>query len=73
MDSLQVFLVKSIPQALIKDIDFENPFHREKVFVRYMWGNLAEERANYAVCLLARQQLLWWIQRREEETRDLVQ
>ena len=33
-----------------------------------MWGNLPEELANYAVRLLARLQLLWRIQRREEET-----
>ena len=33
-----------------------------------MWGNLPEELANNAVCFLACQQLLWWIQRREEET-----
>ena len=30
--------------------------------------NLAKELANYAVRLLARQKLLWLIQRREEET-----
>ena len=30
--------------------------------------NLAKELANYAVHLLARQKLLWLIQRREEET-----
>ena len=58
MDSLQVFLAKSILQVLIKDTDLENPFHGEKVFVRFVWENLPEELANYAVRLLARQQLL---------------
>ena len=33
-----------------------------------MWGNLPEELANYVVRPLARQQLLWRIQRREEQT-----
>ena len=72
MDSSQVFLAKSILQALIKDTDLENPFHGEKVFVRFVWENLPEELANYAVRLLARQQLLWRIQSREEETTSLV-
>ena len=36
MDSSQVFLAISILQALIKDIDLENPFHGEKFFVRIM-------------------------------------
>ena len=43
IDSKQVFLAKSILQALIKDIDLENPFHGEKVFVRFLWGNLPEK------------------------------
>ena len=59
MDSSQVFLAKSILQALIKDIDLENPFHeKEKVFVRFVWENLSERLANYAARSLARQQLL---------------
>ena len=58
MDSLQVFLAKSILQVLIKDTDLENPFQGEKVFVRFVWENLPEELANYAVRFLARQQLL---------------
>ena len=36
MDSSQVLLAKSIPQALIKDIDLENQFHGAKVFVRFV-------------------------------------
>ena len=36
MDSSQVLLAKSIPQALIKDIDLETQFHGVKVFVRFV-------------------------------------
>ena len=52
--------------ALIKDIDLENPFHGEKAFVRFVWENLPEGLANYAVRLLARQQLQ--IHHRQEHT-----
>ena len=68
MDSSQVFLAKSILQALIYNIDLENLFHGEKAFIKFVWDRLLAGLANYAVCLLARQQLLQQIQLREEET-----
>ena len=58
MNSSQMFLANSILQTLIKDIDLENPFHGEKVFVRSAWEELPAGLANYAICLLARQELL---------------
>ena len=71
MDSSQVFLAKSILRALIHDIDLENPFYGVKAFTRFMWEKLAAGLVNYAARLLARQQFLWRIQRREEETTRL--
>ena len=68
MDSSQVFLAKSVLQALIHNIYLENLFHGEKTFIKFVWDRLLEGLANYAVCLLARQQLLQQIQLREEET-----
>ena len=55
MNSSQVLLAKSIFQALIKDIDLEDPYHGEKVFACFVWENLPKGLANYAVHLLARQ------------------
>ena len=66
MDSSQVFLAKSILQALIKDIDLKNPFHGERPLLD-LCGEIFPKNW-LTVRLLARQQLLWWIQRREEET-----
>ena len=63
-----MFLTKSILQALIKDIDPENPFHGEKVFGRFVREELPAGLANYAIHLLARQQLLRRIHCRQEET-----
>ena len=63
-----MFLEKLILQALIKDIDFENSYHGEKVFVRFVWENLPEVLADYAVGLLACQQLLHLNYYRQEET-----
>ena len=57
MNLSQVLLAKSIFKARIKDIDLDDPYPREKVFVRFAWENLSEEWANDAVRLLARQQL----------------
>ena len=37
MDSSQVFLAKFNLQALIHDVDLENPFHGEKAFTRFVW------------------------------------
>ena len=68
MGSSQVFLAKSILRALLHDIDLENPFYGVKVFTRFMWEKLAAGLTNYSVRLLARQQFLWRIQRREKET-----
>ena len=62
-----MFSAKSILQVLIKDIDLENRFHGEKVFVRFVWEELPAELANYAIRLLARQQLLRRIHCRQEE------
>ena len=56
MNSSQVFLAKSILQALIKYIDLENPFHGEKV--QFVWENSPEGLANYVGRLLMHQQLL---------------
>ena len=67
MDSSQVFLAKSILQALIKDTDLENTFHG-KVFVRFVWDELPAGLANYAISLLACQQLLHQIHHHQEET-----
>ena len=36
MDSSQVFLAKSILQALIYNIDLENLFHGEKAFIKFV-------------------------------------
>ena len=55
MNSSQVLLAKSILQALIKDINLEDPYHGEKVFVCFVWEHLPKGLANYAVHLLARQ------------------
>ena len=66
MDSSQVFLAKSILQALIQDVDLENLF--QKSITRVVWKGLPAGLADYPVCLLALQQLFWWKQRREEET-----
>ena len=66
MDSSQVFLAKSILQALIQDVDLENPFHGEKVFVQFVRENLPEVLANYAIRLIARHQLLHRIHHRQE-------
>ena len=64
-----MFLAKSILQALIQDIDLENPFHAGKAFTRYVLERLPAGLANYVVRLLARQQLLRRIQHHEEETK----
>ena len=56
MNSSQVFLAKSILQALIKYIDLENRLHGEKVQI--VWENLPEGLANYVGRLLMHQQLL---------------
>ena len=61
-----MFLAKSILQALIHDVDLENLF--QKSITRFVWKGLPAGLADYPVCLLALQQLLWWNQRREEET-----
>ena len=53
-----MFLANSILPALIKDIDLENPFHGEKVFVRSVREELPAGLANYAIRLLACQELL---------------
>ena len=53
-----MFLANSILPELIKDIDLENPFHGEKVFVRSVWEELPAGLANYAIRLLACQELL---------------
>ena len=66
MDSSQVFLAKSILQALIHDVDLENLF--QKAITRFVWKGLPAVLADYPVCLLALQQLFWWNQPREEET-----
>ena len=50
-----MFLVKSILQALIHEIDLKNPFHGEKAFTRFAWERLPTGLANCAVRLLARQ------------------
>ena len=42
MNSSQVLLAKSILQALIKDIDLEDPYHGEKVFMQSVLENLPE-------------------------------
>ena len=68
MESSQVFLAKSILQALIQDIDVENLFHGENFFVRFVWEELPAGLANNAICLLGRQQLLRQIHCRQEET-----
>ena len=68
MESSQVFLAKSILQALIKDTDVENPFHGEKFFVRFVWEELPAGLTNYAIRLLVRQQLLRRIHCPQEET-----
>ena len=68
MDSSQVLLEKSILRALIHDITLENLFHGENAFTRFVWEKLPAGLANYIVRLLACQQFLWQIQRREEET-----
>ena len=58
MDSSQVFLTKCVAQAPIHDIDLENPFHEEKVFIRFVWERLSAGLDYYVVRLLADQQLL---------------
>ena len=63
-----MFLAKLVLEALIKDIELENPFHGGKVFVRFVWENLHEELANYAASLLDRQQLLHRIHLLQEKT-----
>ena len=68
MNSSQVFLANSILRELIHDIDLENPFHGEKAFIRFVWERLPTGLPNYVLRLLARQQLLWRIQRHDEET-----
>ena len=68
MNSSQVFLAKSILQTLIHDIDLEKPFHGEKAFIKFLWERLSAGLGNFAMRLLARQQLLWLTQRHEEET-----
>ena len=40
MNSSQMFLANSILQALIKDIDLENPFHGEKAFCKICVGRI---------------------------------
>ena len=67
MDSSQVFFAKPMLQALIHDIDLENRFHAEKAFIKVLWKRLPAGFGNYAVRLLARQQLLW-----RKKSRDLV-
>ena len=37
MNLSQVLLAKSIFKARIKDIDLDDPYPREKVFVRFAW------------------------------------
>ena len=63
-----MFLEKSILQAQIHDIDLENSFHGGKAFIIILWERLPTGLGNYVVRPLARQQLLWQIQRHEEET-----
>ena len=71
MNSSQVLLAKSILQALIKDTDLEDPYHGEKVFVCFEWENLPKGLPNYAVHLIARQQLMRRIHHLQEETAEL--
>ena len=71
MDLSQVFLTKSILEALIHDIDLEDPFLGEKAFIRFVRERLPAELAKYVALLLAHQQLLWRIQHSEEETTRL--
>ena len=68
MNSSQVFLANSILRELFHDIDLENPFHGEKAFIRFVWERLPTGLPNYVLRHLARQQLLWRIQRHDEET-----
>ena len=68
MDSSQVFLAKSILQILIHAIDLENMFHGGKTFIWLLSERLPAGLANYAGRLLARRQLMWQIQCRDEET-----
>ena len=42
MNSSQVLLAKSILQALIKDIDLEDPYHGEKDFVCFVWEKFTQ-------------------------------
>ena len=53
MDSSQVFLAKSILQALIHDIDLGNTFHGQKAFTRFVWKILPAGLPNSAVRLLS--------------------
>ena len=68
MDSSEVFLAKSIVQAIIHDIDLENPLHGGKAFAKFLRERLPVGLTNYAVGLLSRHQLLWRIQHLEEGT-----
>ena len=68
MDSSQGSLAKSIFQAVIHGIDLENPLQGENALTRFVWERFLTGFANYAVRLLARQKLLWRIERCEEET-----
>ena len=56
MGSSQVFVANSILQALIHDIDLENSFHGEKVFIRFVWERLPAGLAKHAERLLPCQQ-----------------
>ena len=53
MNSSQVFLAKSIPQALVKDVDLVESISWRKG--KIVWKNLPEKLANYAVGLFSRQ------------------
>ena len=70
MNSSQVLLAKSIFHALIKDIDLEDPYHGEKVFMRFVLENVPERLANCALSLLACRQLMRRIHHRQEETAE---
>ena len=67
MNSSQVLLAKSIFHALIKDIDLEDTYHGEKVFMRVVLENLPERLANCALSLLACRQLIRRIHHRQAE------
>ena len=65
-----MLLAKSIIQALIEDIDLEDPYHGKKVLTRFVLENLPDGLPNYAECLLARQQLMRQIHHWQGETEE---